>query len=186
MSVWPTRAAWAAARTWMRRDLTALEYPARPEWYLLFLYQLRHYFDGPWEIIATAVIPAVAGVLFFLLPLLGLGRMHKFAHVFGVIVIVGLLGSGVTLTALALVKDYRDDMVQTQRRNADVRAQRSIQLAANGIPRTGARALLRQDPMTRGGELFQQQCASCHSYKSLFKKGEFNASDLAGFGSRSG
>ena len=29
----------------------------RPEWYFLSLFELRRYFNGPWEVVATVVIP---------------------------------------------------------------------------------------------------------------------------------
>ena len=35
----------------------ASDYPARPEWYFLSLFQLLKYFDGPLEIVGTLVIP---------------------------------------------------------------------------------------------------------------------------------
>ncbi len=33
-----------------------------------------------------------------------------------------------------------------------------------GVPDTGARTLLRTDPLTRGQEVFQLNCASCHAF----------------------
>lgn len=40
----------------------------RPEWYFLFLFQILKIFQGPWEIVGTAVIPGVIGVILVLLP----------------------------------------------------------------------------------------------------------------------
>jgi len=41
-------------------------YEARPEWYFLFLFQLRKYFEGPYELVATFVLPLIAfHALFF-------------------------------------------------------------------------------------------------------------------------
>jgi ubiquinol-cytochrome c reductase cytochrome b subunit len=62
----------------------ARPYPARPEWYFLFLFQLLKYFEGKQEIIGTVVIPMVAGLLFALLPLLGYGRLRPWGHMLGV------------------------------------------------------------------------------------------------------
>ena len=42
----------------------------RPEWYFLFLFQLLKYFQGPFEIIGTFVIPTVGMVLLLFLPFL--------------------------------------------------------------------------------------------------------------------
>ncbi len=44
------------------------KYNPRPEWYFLFLFQLLKYFQGPWEIVGTAVIPGIATVVLLLLP----------------------------------------------------------------------------------------------------------------------
>src|SRR5262249_61906920 len=80
-------------------------YPARPEWYFLFLFQLLKYFEGEHFLIGAVVIPnAVVGVL-FLLPLLGYGRMRPFGHVVGVVVVVSLLVAVAGLTLLALADD---------------------------------------------------------------------------------
>lgn len=43
-------------------------YNPRPEWYFLFLFQLLKYFQGPWEIVGTMVIPGIASVVLILLP----------------------------------------------------------------------------------------------------------------------
>src|SRR5262249_1332596 len=40
-------------------DLATRDYPARPEWYFLFLFQLLKYFPGDLEIVGTVVIPLV-------------------------------------------------------------------------------------------------------------------------------
>src|SRR5262249_61933983 len=55
-------------------------YPARPEWYFLFLFQLLQYFEGEQEVIGTVVIPQAVGILLALLPLLGYGRLRRFGH----------------------------------------------------------------------------------------------------------
>jgi quinol-cytochrome oxidoreductase complex cytochrome b subunit/mono/diheme cytochrome c family protein len=86
----------------------ARPYPARPEWYFLFLFQLLKYFEGPQEIIGTVIIPNGVLVLLALLPLLGYGRMRGFGHVFGVVVVTGLLVGVASLTCQALA----DDMVE--------------------------------------------------------------------------
>ena len=51
-------------------DPTNADYDPRPEWYFLFLFQLLKYFQGPFEIIGTFVIPTVGMLLLFLLPFL--------------------------------------------------------------------------------------------------------------------
>jgi quinol-cytochrome oxidoreductase complex cytochrome b subunit/mono/diheme cytochrome c family protein len=85
----------------------ARPYPARPEWYFLFLFQLLKYFPGDQEIIGTIVIPNAVLLLLALLPLLGRGRLRLFGHLFGVLVVTGLLVGAAALTCLAIA----DDMV---------------------------------------------------------------------------
>jgi len=40
----------------------------RPEWYFLFLFQILKIFGGAWEVVGTAVIPAIAGLILIALP----------------------------------------------------------------------------------------------------------------------
>jgi quinol-cytochrome oxidoreductase complex cytochrome b subunit/mono/diheme cytochrome c family protein len=84
-------------------------YPARPEWYFLFLFQLLKYFEGEdYRLIGTVVIPNAVGVLLFLLPLLGYGRMRPLGHMIGVVVVVAVLGGAALLTCLAAADDMAD------------------------------------------------------------------------------
>src|SRR5262249_50781412 len=65
----------------------ATDYPARPEWYFLFLFQLLKYFEGSQEIIGTVVIPNGVLLLLAVLPLLALGQregaVRRIAHIIG-------------------------------------------------------------------------------------------------------
>jgi quinol-cytochrome oxidoreductase complex cytochrome b subunit/mono/diheme cytochrome c family protein len=89
-------------------DPATESYPARPEWYFLFLFQLLKYFEGDREILGTVVIPQAVGLLLFILPLLGFGRMRKLGHVVGVVVVVSFLTAVAALTYLALADDMLD------------------------------------------------------------------------------
>ena len=180
-------------------------YPARPEWYFLFLFQLLKYFEGKQEIIGTVVIPAGVLFLLFLLPLLGYGRIRPFGHVVGILVVVALLSGAAGLTFQAIRADRAPNLteeewkklpqaerqqvdkarkLQSELREADVLAARAIQLAGDGIPAEGAVYLLRRDPRTRGPELFKQHCAVCHTYGDRFENPRPTAPDLAGFGGK--
>jgi ubiquinol-cytochrome c reductase cytochrome b subunit len=182
-------------------------YPARPEWYFLFLFQLLKYFEGDQFLIGAVVIPNGVAVLLALLPLFGFGRMRRFGHVFGVLVVVSLLLSVAALTVLAMADDSptpypfglgggTDKAKDLHKKFADaeLEAKRAVQLAAHGIPEEGGRYLLRGDPLTRGPKLFEKNCAVCHSYNldagrpgcdDFHKVGAaFKASDLSGFATR--
>lgn len=166
----------------------ARPYPARPEWYFLSLFQLLKYFEGEKEIIGTVIIPNAILLLLALLPLFGYGRMRKFGHAFGVLVLVILIGGVLTLTGLAIAQDRAStEAAATFRKEvatADVLAHRAVQLAADGIPAAGPVLLLRRDPMTKGKELFGQHCATCHTYGEEFENKRPTASNLKDFGTK--
>jgi quinol-cytochrome oxidoreductase complex cytochrome b subunit/mono/diheme cytochrome c family protein len=88
------------------------EYPARPEWYFLSLFQLLKEFEGEYKLLGTVVIPNGAGVLLFLLPLFGIGRMRPFGHVVGVIVVVALLSATGWMTYKAMAGDTEDPVTR--------------------------------------------------------------------------
>ena len=158
------------------------QYPARPEWYFLFLFQLLKYFEGEREIIATVFIPLGVGALLALLPLLGYGRMRPFGHFFGVLVVVGILAGAALLTYLAIDADRRNEDFRNKQEEADQLAKRAVQLADAGIPEEGAIYLLRRDPLTQGTKRFEENCASCHNHGKEFHSAKATASDLAAFG----
>lgn len=55
-------------------DPTNADYDPRPEWYFLFLFQLLKYFQGPFEVLGTFVIPTVGMLLLLFLPFLDRGE----------------------------------------------------------------------------------------------------------------
>ena len=66
--------------------------PPGPSGTFLFLFQLLKYFEGESRLVGTVIIPNGVIVALMLLPLLGYGRMRKFAHFVGIFVMVVLLG----------------------------------------------------------------------------------------------
>ncbi len=250
------------------------EYPARPEWYFLFLFQLLKYFEGEQEILGTVIIPNGVFVLLAILPLLGYGWMRRIGHGIGILVVVTILVGAGALTCLAVAEDTVDpiaagliqrigtillpitgaalvvflalialagrsvigkmiyglsvlvvgtllivsgslfyaaethripapvaEYVQSQLPDkakqpsekaadfrdrlakAEQRAERAVFLASQGVPESGPKYLLQRDPLTRGKELFQQTCGSCHSHGTDLHNDKATASDLSGFGS---
>ena len=144
-------------------------------------------------LVGTVHIPNGVLLLLFVLPLLGYGRMRKFGHVFGIMVVVALLAAVAGLTFLAIVDDsvepvlgfkagdkvlgigpkdekaadearHKAEKFQHDREAAEKEAHRAIQLAHQGIPQEGAVLLLRNDPLTQGPRLFQTNCAGCHAH----------------------
>jgi ubiquinol-cytochrome c reductase cytochrome b subunit len=189
-------------------------YPARPEWYFLFLFQLLKRFEGSQEIIGTLVIPNGVILLLAILPLLAFGRkdrggLRSAAHALSIFMVVGLLGGIVFLTYEAVAADrppadlskeqvaalepqersehLRREAFQKQLSKAEAHAGRAVNLAQKGIPADGAVNLLRHDPLTQGPELFRKHCAVCHEYRGLFdgqEKRTYTASELTDFGSK--
>jgi ubiquinol-cytochrome c reductase cytochrome b subunit len=161
----------------------ASDYPARPEWYFLSLFQLLKYFEGPLEIVGTMLIPGLAGAFLFLLPLLDRApstavrpRLVYLAPLlFGLMAIVGL-------TFLSFSADAHDAAFQAARRKADSRAEVATRLANVGVPPGGPLEMLRDDPELHGEELFGKHCAGCHVLGDQGDKEKASASTLDGWG----
>jgi ubiquinol-cytochrome c reductase cytochrome b subunit len=140
------------------------DYPARPEWYFLGLFQLLKYFHGPLEIVGTMVLPGLAGLYLFALPLLD--RKEGTALRARVVPLAPLFGIGlgaVMLTWAAKRSDAHDASFQRERAKADARAAAAVKLAMAGVPPEGPLAMLARSPELRGPELFDKHCASCHT-----------------------
>jgi ubiquinol-cytochrome c reductase cytochrome b subunit len=153
----------------------------RPEWYFLFLFELRRYFSGEWEIVATLVIPLAVLLVLLSMPAWDRRMPRGLAAVVRAFVVLGGVAGWGTLTALAMSRDWNDPEYVAAQHQAEQLSARARELARpGGIPPEGAVALLRNDPVTRGPMLFADQCAACHRYGDQFKTGE-EAADLAGF-----
>jgi ubiquinol-cytochrome c reductase cytochrome b subunit len=83
-------------------------YPARPEWYFLWLFQLLKYFQGPLEVLGTAVIPQVVALVILLLPLLDRSEGRAKAGRALVLLLTGVIAFGwAGLSGTAVWEDYR-------------------------------------------------------------------------------
>ena len=154
-------------------------YPARPDWYFLFLFQFLKYFPGHWEVLGAIVLPGIAMTLIFLMPIIGRSEKgHKFnlGLLFGILVFAGIL------TYVAVNQDRNNPTYLASKAQAQREAKIIKEMAANGIPPEGALALL------QGPKLFAQHCASCHTYGGENGLGnkvtDQSAPDLKGFASR--
>ena len=159
----------------------------RPPWYFLFLYEFLNLCEGQ-EMVAAVIVPsAIVGFLLFM-PFLARWRV---LHVFNNLVLIGLVGGVLWLTIKSVKQDLADPAVQRDVRIAHQQAARAKLLATHQpIGFNGAIELVRNDPLTRGPELFKQHCANCHRYggeDGLFYKPEKlapSAPDLKGFATR--
>ncbi len=158
------------------------DFPARPEWFILPLFKLRKLFPASLEIVATAVIPGAIVTFFAALPFLDRKVADKPMARIKWVAPFAVLGLGLAaLTQMSYADDAADEEYQESRAAADVIRDRSIELAGWGIPPEGPLAMLANDPMTRGREVYAQYCSSCHV---LSREGEREAPDHTGMGSR--
>jgi ubiquinol-cytochrome c reductase cytochrome b subunit len=161
----------------------------RPEWYFLFLFELRSYFSGPLEFVATAVIPSLVLLVLLLLPLIDQTLPQAASRGLRYLMVAGALVAWAWLTWTSAARDRRDTDFAAAKAKAQQLAVRARELAdLRPIPPEGAAALLRDDPKTQGPVLFAQHCASCHSHVDQQGEGiaatEPSASNLYGFATR--
>jgi ubiquinol-cytochrome c reductase cytochrome b subunit len=155
------------------------DYPARPEWFLMTLYELRKLFHGAGEFFGTTLAPMAAGLYLAFLPWLDRpGRSRALVLTPVVLVFAGALALG----WIPAHKDAHDAAYLKQRARADQRAAAAAKLAMGGVPPEGALAMVRGDPELRGRDLFEQHCASCHVLGDLGDATKATASKLDGWG----
>jgi ubiquinol-cytochrome c reductase cytochrome b subunit len=138
-------------------------YVARPEWYFLFLFETLKFFEGPFEVVGTVVLPTLAVLYLIALPLLDRnssralgGRLVPVAPVvFGLLAVVGL-------TVVARLSDARDHALQAAQAADEAQATRARALAAAGVPPAGGVAVFDNDPLNHAHAVFAERCAGCH------------------------
>jgi ubiquinol-cytochrome c reductase cytochrome b subunit len=163
------------------------DYPARPEWFFLWLFQLRKSFPGPSEIIATMVIPGALVTVLFLLPFLDRLFPRRLAHFLACAFVFATIGGAGFLTVKGFQADAAESHYRDGRLEADRNAHRAVELARLGIPPEGASTLLARDPLTRGKAIFEQKCLGCHAFGDQTpdpKKSNLRGAKLDGFGSK--
>jgi len=176
-----------------------LPYVARPEWFVRFLFELRHRVDKRQEVLVTGALPLVILLLLLAMPfyekVLGRTAGHFLASL---LVIAGLGGVGY-LTWTGYEHDRHDVEYQAARRREIDYAGRALWLAhQNGIPPEGPVTLLQNDAKAKGALLFAAHCAACHTWNGHDGTGRVatevvdgrrqpavpTAADLYGFGTR--
>ncbi len=161
---------------------------ARPEWFMLFLFQFLKYFRAGSELWGAVVIPTAVLLVFALMPWIARWRWGAWLNrVFVVFLGVGVIALGL----IARHADRNNAGYLAAVRRAAEEGRRARELAASplGIPEAGALAMVRNDPLLQGPRLFAAHCASCHRYDGHDGLGGqaadlASASDLKGFASR--
>ena len=167
-------------------DPSSANYPARPEWYFLSLFQMLKYFRGENEIVGAIVIPTAIMVVLLLLPLLDRVLPGRIAHFLACAFVFALVGGAGYLTVEAWREDGANQKFIADRREADAARKRALELAGDekvGIPPDGAAYVLLRDPLYHGRAVLGRKCLGCHYYDGK-GVGEQSAADLKGFGSR--
>ena len=82
-------------------DPSSSDYPARPEWYFLSLFQMLKLFPGSREIIGTIVIPTSLLVIMMLLPFLDRLLPRSLAHFLACGFVFAVVAGGGFLTVQA-------------------------------------------------------------------------------------
>lgn len=167
-------------------DPSSSDYPARPEWYFLSLFQMLKLFPGDREIIGTIVIPTAIMAVMLLIPLFDRLLPKGLAHFLACAFVFGLVGGAGYLTYEAFKADSEDKMYQASRIKADIARKRAIALAENpeaGVPPDGATYVLLRDPLYHGSATLVAKCLGCHVFEGKGKDKQV-AADLKDFGSR--
>ncbi len=79
-------------------DPASDDYPARPEWYFLWLFRLLRVFHGEREVIATVIVPGAILSVMALIPLFDKILPRGFAHFLACAVVFGVVGGAGYLT----------------------------------------------------------------------------------------
>ncbi|HEX3770668.1 MAG TPA: cytochrome b N-terminal domain-containing protein [Polyangiaceae bacterium] len=156
------------------------DYPARPEWFLMPMYQLRKFFHGAMEFWGTSLVPGAAVGYLVVLPWIDKPGRSRVATVFAPVIFI-FAGAGV-LSAMARSHDMHDSHYVKARAKSDREADAAIKLAMNGVPPAGALAMVRADPEIHGRALFDAHCASCHVLGDLGDPEKATATRLDGWG----
>lgn len=140
------------------------DFPARPEWYFLFLFRFLEFKQISQYGVAFGAIyvPSLLMAVVFVMPFIGRWRMgHYFNRLFLVVMLLVIGG----LTGLTIHEDNENKPHQAKLKLAEQDAHRIVALAKReGIPQNGARDLLVHDPYTQGPRLFSRYCSSCHRF----------------------
>ena len=165
-------------------DPSSADYPARPEWYFLSLFQMLKLFPGEYEAVGTTIVPGAILAVLLLLPLLDKVIPTRLAHFLACSVVFAIVGGAGYLTYLALEEDRTNDKFLADVSASREAADRAKELALAGkIGPEGARYLLRRDPLHHGRAVLEANCLGCHYYagkgRETERTYEILASELA-------
>jgi ubiquinol-cytochrome c reductase cytochrome b subunit len=160
-------------------------YHARPEWYFQSLYVVRNAVPAKLQAPIATSLPLLLGIVIAALPRRDRNParpLAKRAPILGLLVIP-VVGA-IALTFAGLRADARDPALAKARAQEGHVARRALQVAkVQGIPPAGALAMLREDPVLHGEDLFREHCAACHKLGDMEPPdGKLTAPALDGWG----
>lgn len=88
-----------------RANPSDTNYTPKPEWYFLFLFQLLKYFPGELEVIGVIVIPTLAIIFLFLLPVLDRSAKRHYSSRPWIIGITSVLGIGIIFLSIQSIRE---------------------------------------------------------------------------------
>ncbi len=160
----------------------ASNFPARPEWNFLFLFQLLKYFEGPLVLVGTVVIPGAVATFLVALPFLDRAQSRRPRQRLPVLAGMGaIMAATVALGVAAKVEDAGDEAFQRALEVAEAEAERARKLALDGVLPEGGEAVFRNDPQFAARLVYAERCAGCHGRAM---EGGDDAPALVDFGSR--
>jgi len=167
-------------------DPSSADYPARPEWFFRFLFQMLKYFPGRLEWVGSIAIPGALFLTMAALPILDRKLPSRLVHFLACGLIFVLAGGAGFLTLQSFQEDAANPKFQEARAQADLARERALFLASSpkvGVPPEGAGYLMRRDPLTRGRAILEKRCLVCHRFDGVGEK-EWSAADLKNFGTK--
>jgi ubiquinol-cytochrome c reductase cytochrome b subunit len=159
------------------------QYPARPAWFFLWLFDLRKHFTGPQEFVATMLIPGSLAAVTLALPFFDRVLPRRFAHFLACSFALALISVAGYLTLNSMRVDQADPHYRESLKAADAARDRAYVLASAGIPPDGASSLLARDPLFHGWPLLESKCLGCHAFDGKGPEKQ-TAPDLKGFATR--
>lgn len=144
---------------------SALPFVARPEWFVRFLFELRHMVPKDLEVLVTAVLPGVLLAILVLVPFYEKVLGEKWGQRLAIAVYVGgiLIISGISWYGIQNERNAPDYALNRSQEIAY--AARATWLASeNGVPPEGPASLLRNDPKSMGPLIFARHCGICHTW----------------------
>jgi ubiquinol-cytochrome c reductase cytochrome b subunit len=132
----------------------AKPYQARPEWYFMFLFQLLRYFEGPYEIVGTFILPTAFFLILLFWPFLDRNPQRNPGKRPVAMTLLG--GATVALVGLTIFAIAND-----------VRMQEPAQVAAQKPKAAEAAGPIQRAEVAK---LFNTQCAMCHGVDGTGKQ----------------